>query len=198
MNSKLRKKIIRELAGNLPLDKKIIILFEKVRGIPYGSIGSRNPKNVYEKNKGTCSGKHELLKELYRELGIQVKDFVVKHSFNDLRVEFPNEIKEILDKNEIVDFHNFLKIFIKNKWVIVDATWDKPLRKLGFIVNENWYGKSDMKICVIPREIMEVKNPINFKEEKLEELPKEAQENRKRFLKKLTEWLDRLRQNKKI
>lgn len=198
MDSKLRKKIIKEWTDNLPLDKKIIVLFEKVRDIPYGSIGSRNPKDVYENNKGTCSGKHELLKGLYEELGIKVKDFVVEHSFNDLKVKFPDEIKEILKRNEILDVHNILKIFNNGKWAIVDATWDKPLKKLGFIVNDSWDVKSDMEICVVSRQIKEVENPIKFKEQKLEELPASIKENRKLFLKRLTEWLDNLRQNKEI
>lgn len=69
MKPELRKKIIQEWANDLPLKKNIIKLFEKVRDIPYGDIGSRDPQDVYKKNKGTCSGKHELLKELYKELG---------------------------------------------------------------------------------------------------------------------------------
>lgn len=198
MDTKLRKRIIKEWTGNLPLNKKIIVLFERVRDIPYGSIGSRNPEDVYNKNKGTCSGKHELLKELYKELGIKVRDFVVTHCFNDLKIRFPSEIKEILKRNKIIDFHNFIKIFNKNKWVIIDATWDKPLKKLGFSVNENWNGKSDMKICVIPREIKEVNNPIKFKKQKLKKLPKQIQEDRELFLKKLTKWLDKLRQSNEI
>src|SRR3989338_3898170 len=157
MKPELRKKIIQEWANDLPLKKKIIKLFEKVRDVPYGDIGSRDPTDVYEKNKGTCSGKHELLKELCKELGIKVKNFIAMHKFNDLKVRFPDEIKKILNTTEIIDPHNFLKIFVGNKWIIVDATWDKNLKDLGFIVNENWDGKSDMKIAVIPYETFETK-----------------------------------------
>ncbi len=193
MDSRLREKIINKWANDLALNEKIIKLFEKVRDIPYGDIGSRNPKDVYENNKGTCSGKHELLKELYEELGIKVKGFIAIHKFNDLKIDFPPGIKEILDRTEIIDPHNFLKILVDGKWIIVDATWDKPLKKLGFVVNENWDGKSEMKTCVVPLEIFESKNPIEWKKQRIQELPEQIQKDRKLFLKKLTEFLDKTR-----
>jgi len=193
MKLDLRKKIIREWANDLPLKEKIIKLFEKVRDIPYGDIGSRDPEDVYKKNKGTCSGKHELLKELYTELGIKTKNFIAMHEFNDLSVRFPNEIKEILNRNRLVDPHNFLKIFIDGKWVIVDATWDKLLKEYGFTVNENWDGKKDMKIGVVVKEIIETDNPLEVKEQKIGSLPIEVQKDRKLFLKELNKWLEKLR-----
>ncbi|MBI4451838.1 hypothetical protein HY637_00265 [Candidatus Woesearchaeota archaeon] len=193
MDSKLTKKILKEWTGNSPINKKIVLLFEKVRDIPYGDIGSRNPEEVFKNNKGTCSGKHELLKGLYQELGLSIKDFIVMHKFNDLKVDFPDEIKQILKRTEILDPHNFLKIFINDKWITVDVTWDKSLKKLGFIVNEEWDGKSDMKLCVIPVEIIETDNPIKSKKQMIAKLPDQVQQDRKLFLQKMTEWLNRVR-----
>lgn len=193
MEQELKREIITKWTGNSPTDKKIVILFEKVRDIPYGDIGSRDPQEVCENNKGTCSGKHELLKELYKELGLEVKDFIAMHRFNDLKVKFPEEIKQILKRTEISDPHNFFKIHINNKWITVDVTWDKPLKKLGFIVNENWDGKSDMKLCVAPLEIIETENPIEFKKQRISKFPEQVQRDRKLFLQKMTEWLDKTR-----
>ncbi|MCK4555384.1 MAG: hypothetical protein KAT83_02150 [Candidatus Aenigmarchaeota archaeon] len=188
-----RKKILNKLVGNIPLNDKITKLFEIVRDIPYGDIGSRDPWDVYEKNRGTCSGKHELLKELYKELGIQVKDFIAMHKFNDLKIDFPSDIKEVLNRTKIIDPHNFFKILIDDKWICVDITWDKPLKKLGFVVNENWDGKTDMELCVIPIEILETEDPIGLKKKKICELPEQVQLDRKLFLKKMTEWFDSVR-----
>ena len=193
MESELRRKIINELVGDIPLNEQIIKLFEKVRDIPYGNIESRDPKEVFEKNKGTCSGKHELLKELYQELGIEVKDFIAMHKFNDSKVDFPDNIKEILNRTGIIDPHNFFKIKINDNWITIDITWDKPLKKLGFTVTENWDGKSDMDLCVVPIEIIETENPIELKKQKISELPEQVQKDRKLFLNKLTEWLDTVR-----
>ena len=196
MNSELQK-ILEKWTGDQPLDQKIVTLFEKVRDIPYGSIGSRDPMDVYRKNKGTCSGKHELLKVLYRELGIPVKDFIIMHRFKKLPVKFPNDIQEILDRTDIVDPHNFFKIQRDNKWYTVDITWDKDLKKLGFTVNEKWDGKSDMEIAVAPGgKIYETDDPIVLKKELISKLSERTQKERKLFLKKLTKWLDYLRKMK--
>lgn len=193
MEPGLKSKIIKEWAGELPEGEQIIRLFEKVRDIPYGDIGSRDPTGVYKRNKGTCSGKHELLKELYQELGIEVKDCIAIHKFNDLKVNFPGEIRKILNRTKVIDPHNFLEIFIGSKWVNVDATWDTPLKELGFPVNENWDGKSSMKLCVVPIKITEVENALEAKKRIISELPTGVQEDRKLFLKRLTDWLDKVR-----
>lgn len=168
---------------------KIISIFEYVRDIPYGDIGSRNPDDILEKNMGTCSGKHALLKKLYSEAGIKCKDYIAMHKFIDLPIEYPKNLKEILSKNNIIDPHNFIKINVNNRWVTVDATWDMPLKKLGFPVNINWDGKSDMDICVKAFRTNEVKDPNRYKEEELSKLDKKTQKNRKIFLKELSMWL---------
>jgi hypothetical protein len=48
----------------------------------------------------------------------------------------------------MLDHHLCLKIQIDKKWILVDATWDPPLKKVGFPVNENWNGLSDTKLAV--------------------------------------------------
>jgi len=191
--------IIKKWTANQSIEVKIITLFEKVRDIPYGDIGSRKPLDVYSQNKGTCSGKHELLKALYKTLGISVKDFIIIHNFKKLPVNYPINIQQILEKTTIIDPHNFIKIKINNKWYIVDVTWDKALKKHGFPVNENWDGKSNMKISVTKGgEIYETEKPIVLKEKLLKNMSEEFQKERKIFLEKLTIWLDILRRKNTI
>jgi len=183
--------IIEKWTKNQSFEAKIITLFEKVRDIPYGNIGSRNPIDVYHKNKGTCSGKHALLKALYKEIGVEVKDYIIMHKFNNLPIEFPQNLKNILNKSTIIDPHNFLKIKINNQWFTVDVTWDKSLKKLGFPINENWDGKSNLNILVmLGGEIYETKNPILFKKELLKKQTKQQLKDRKLFIQELTIWLD--------
>ncbi len=189
------KRIIQEWSGDRNLDQKVITLFEKVRDIPYGQIGSSNPQDVYTQNKGTCSGKHTLLKNLYEELDIPTKSFVIRHHFNDLDIDYPPDVKEILKKTRIADFHNFLKIKRKNKWIMVDATWDKPLKKYGFPVTENWDGKSNTEICVaVGESIFETTSPNADKSKYLKTIPKQVRRERKIFLKKLNRWLEKIRE----
>ncbi len=197
MDTAIKKQIIQKWTNKQPLNQKIITLFERVRDIPYGDIGSRNPTDVYKQNKGTCSGKHELLKELYQQLGIQVKSYLVMHHFKKMPVKFPNHIQNILNKRNILDPHNFLKILVSKKWITVDVTWNKPLKKLGFPVNENWDGKTDMQIAVMPKgKIFETNDPISLKKQLISQLSDQVQKDRKLFLSELTEWLDLLRENK--
>lgn len=186
--------IIEKWSRGQSFDQKIVTLFEKVRDIPYGSIGSREFMDVYKQNKGTCSGKHELLKAIYKELGVPTKDFIVMHHFKKLPIIFPDEIQKILSRTDFADPHNFLKILIEDKWLIVDVTWDKSLKKLGFPVNEELDGRSSMKLAVVPEgNAYETDNPIVQKSILVAEFPEQSQKDRKLFLKRCTEWLDKLR-----
>jgi len=193
MKSQILAQIVNEWTPGLTKEKQIVALFEKVRDIPYGTIGSRDPLEVYNCNTGTCSGKHELLKSLYHEIGMETKDYVAMHRFADMDIEYPNNIKAILKRSNIIDPHNFFKINTNGKWLTVDITWDKPLKKYGFPVNENWDGKSDMNICVIPISISQQDDPIAFKKREIAKLSEEVQKDRLIFLDELTKWVGTLR-----
>ncbi|HID42165.1 MAG TPA: hypothetical protein EYP30_00030 [Archaeoglobaceae archaeon] len=89
MRQEITTKILKELTSECENNERTLIrIFERVRDIPYGIINSRNPEDVYRKNKGTCSGKHLLLKELYLTLGMRVKDVICFH----LNEELPRNI----------------------------------------------------------------------------------------------------------
>ena len=185
------KKLVEKWTQNQSFEQKIISLFKKVRDIPYGNIGSRNPLDILEKNCGTCSGKHFLLKELYKTLNIPVKDFIVIHKFNNLQVDFPSEIKEFLQNNEIIDPHNYIQIKPFNKWITVDVTWNLALKQFNFPVNEYWNGKENMPISVaISNEFYETTEPEKLKKELIKKLTPNQQYNRKHFLALTTKWLN--------
>jgi hypothetical protein len=164
-----------------------------VRDIPYGSIGSRNPEDILKSNMGTCSGKHFLLKDIYEYLGFEVKDMIAIHFFNNLPVKLSDELIELLNEGKIPDPHNFLKVKRLDKWIDIDITWDKELTGLGFEVNENWDGKSNMNICVVPEEILEMENSLVFKEKFTAELDKKTQKRRKKYITELSEYLGKYR-----
>lgn len=185
------QQIIGHWAKDQSFNDTIITLFEKVRDIPYGDIGSRDPLEVYKQQKGTCSGKHELLKGLYTTLGLQVKDFIIIHEFNNLPVSFPENIQNILNETTITDPHNFIKIKRNNEWFTIDVTWDIGLKKVAFPVNEDWNGFQNLDISVAKGgEIFETANPMELKRDLITKLPEITQVNRKVFLKKLTNWLE--------
>lgn len=185
--------ILKKWTNGLSGEKALIRIFEKVRDIPYGTIGSRDPEQVYLKRRGTCSGKNFLFYELASGLGFKTKHFVCSHKFRQLKVKFPVQLREMLKEDDFLDYHNFVKVFVNNKWLTVDVTWDLPLKKYGFPVQENWDGKSDTTFGVTPIKIYEVANPETFKEEKIALMPKNEQEIRKVFIQRLSDWVSTLR-----
>jgi hypothetical protein len=193
----------------LPRNQQIIKIFEKVRDIRFGSIGSRDPKDVYEKNKGTCSGKNFLLRELYKANGLRTKDMICMQRWKDLTwfpddvyglVELPDNLREQLVRWEIIDFHNYVKILVNDTWITVDATIDLPLTKLGFYTTEHWDGLSDMPLCFVGSHKVWDCGDKGFerKAELTGSLPQELQDARQRFLVTLTDWLDSMREADKL
>ncbi|MFP3945386.1 MAG: transglutaminase domain-containing protein [Archaeoglobaceae archaeon] len=176
-------------------EQKLVNIFKKVRDIPYGTLGSgsRDPLKVYRNNRGTCSGKHFLLRDLFLSLGMKVKDMVCFHYYSQMprSIDYPPQLMQLLEDNKgVPDYHNYLQVY-NGDWLTVDATFDYPLKDY-FVVNE-WDGKTDTRLSVKPVEMWEVDDAENFKIYLLNKLPPDVQKGRKRFLQKFSEWLEVLR-----
>lgn len=195
--------------SELPLDQKIRRIFEKTRDILFGNIGSRDPVDVYEQNKGTCSGKNFLLKELYKGIGVQTKDMICLQRWKDLiwfpddtygLVDLSDELRHMFEQEEIVDFHNYIKILVNSNWITVDATIDLPLKKIGFYTTEHWDGQTDMPLCFVgSHKVWDCGDSGAERKAALTGLlPEEIQEARHRFLVSLTAWIDTLREKGEI
>ena len=178
--------------GRDPLAARIA-LFEHVRDIPYRYPASRNPVEVLQKGWGSCSGKHYLLGELYRLVGLRVRHMICTHRFNESPIVFPPPMQEMLRRNEIVDLHDYLQIAVDDQWLDVDATWQRGLREYGFPVNEDWDGKSAMLLSVVSEEIaVAERDPERVKEELLSTLTPRQRTLRKQFLEALSSWVQEL------
>jgi hypothetical protein len=173
--------------------KSRIVLFEKVRDISYGYPTSRDPVEVLRQSRGSCSGKHYLLGEMYRILALPARHMICTHRFNESPIAFPDEMQEILRKNEIVDLHDYIQIAIDGTWVDVDAAWEAGLRAFGFPVNEDWDGKTPMSLSVVPEELTIVEgDPEKQKEAMLHKLTPRQRQLRKQFLEALNGWVQEL------
>jgi hypothetical protein len=192
MKTELMNEILKKWINGLSKEKALTKIFLKVRDIPYGTIGSRDPEQVYFKNRGTCSGKHILFYELVTTLGFKVRQFVSLHKFNQSKIKFSPSLQEMLKENDVLDYTHFVKILVGDKWLAVNLTWDLPLKKYGFPVYE-WDGKSDTQLYFVPIETWEVKDSEKFKEEKIALMSKKEQKIRKLFIQKLSEWVSTLR-----
>ena len=170
-----------------------IALFEHVRDIPYYFPSTRDPSEVLESGRGSCSGKHYLLGEMFRLLGLDVRHMICTHRFNESPIVFPGPMQEMLRKNEIIDMHDYLQIAVDGEWVDVDATWPSGLREFGFPVNENWDGKHAMLLSVVPEDLaLAERDPEALKEELLSKLPPRQRALRKQFLAALSSWVQEL------
>lgn len=208
LSNEKRKEILEDWRIiNLPKEEQIIKIYEKVRDIPFGTIGSRDPYDVYKANKGTCSGKNFLVRELYKAIEVKTKDMICLQRWKDLTwfpddeynvVNLPAELNALFEKDEIVDFHNYIKIYNDNKWIQVDVTIDLPLKELGFHVEENWDGKTYMPLCFVgTHKVWDCGDDgPKKKAELIAQLPKCTEDARKNFLKELTKWIDQWRSKK--
>jgi hypothetical protein len=179
--------------GVLPSERKHIAAYEYARDIAYGDIGSRNPFDVLKAHKGTCSGKHALLKKLLEELGYEVQSWFAKHDFGKFPIaQWPTELQDFKDK-DIPDYHDFLKVKVGDDWQTIDAVFDAPLKDLGFPKLE-WDGKASMALPVIASDLFPAEGDMEEHKKKLiAGLPEDAQQRRKQFLSAMTKWLDEQR-----
>ncbi len=86
-----------------------------------------------------------------------------------------------------IGYHLACRAYINGKWILVDATWDIPLSKAGFPVNESWDGISNTLNAVKPLEGIVHRNAKKSDEEK-------SLSNR--FYSILNKWLEELRTSK--
>lgn len=189
--------IIRQIVegwtnGFNPIQARIAV-FEHVRDIPYVYPASRDPVEVLQRRQGTCSGKHYLLAEAFRCLGLQVRHMICTHRFNESPIAFPDQMQAMLRKSEIVDLHDYLQLAVDGEWIDIDATWESGLRDYGFPVNDDWDGRSPMLLSVTGEEnrIAE-RDPEKFKEELLSHLMPRQRMLRKQFLEALSTWVQEI------
>lgn len=193
MSDQLFEETIRDWTKGLTNREARIRVFERVRDLPYVYPSSRDPREVLRQGYGSCSGKHYLLAELYRCLGLRVRHMICTHRFNESPIGFPDPLQDVLRKNEVVDVHDYLQMLIDGRWIDIDATWPRELRDFGFPVNEEWDGVSPMFLSVVPDETVVVEgDPEKQKEELLARLTPRQRQLRKKFLETLSGWVSEL------
>ncbi|MBI3786610.1 MAG: transglutaminase domain-containing protein [Deltaproteobacteria bacterium] len=188
----IRVKYDEWTSGLHPLAARID-LFEHVRDIPYRFPASRDPREVLMNGFGSCSGKHYLLGEMFRLLGLKVRHMICTHRFNEAPIGFPDDMQAMLRKNEIVDLHDYLQIETEEGWIDVDATWQRSLREFGFPVNEDWDGVHTMSLSVVAEDHEVAQDdPERLKDELLSKLTPRQRMLRKEFLTALSNWVAEL------
>jgi hypothetical protein len=169
--------------------------YSLVRDMPYQRASDRQPETLIREWRGTCSGKHYLLKALFAELGCrsQVIACTSVEPITEDKVPLALHDLWLAAGKRFVDVHNYLVLELPEGEMVVDATWPLSARKYGLKVNERFVRGQDQEIAstpirkwVIPRD----EDPQAFKDRLLEEyfIPEELA-FREAFILALGEWM---------
>jgi len=146
--------IFSEWTQGLDTRESMISIFSHIRDIPYSltvpmSDTQTSMEQLLVAGKGSCGPKHYLLAEMFRKLNVSVVYATIAFSWNDPDFHYPPNLRELAVRLPIAH-HLACRVQIGCRWILVDATWDLPLAKAGFPVNDHWDGYSDTKCAVKP------------------------------------------------
>jgi hypothetical protein len=165
--------------------------FVLVRDMPYVRASSRDPHTIIQEWRGTCSGKHYLLKALFAELGYPSRLIACTTVVHIDPKNVRGKLRKLLEesKGRFVDVHNYLVLELPEKDMIVDATWPLATKGMGTVVNERFVFGEDHQIACEPLKTWVVpddRNAQDFKDDILKEsfTPQELA-HREEFIKTL-------------
>ena len=167
--------------------------FALVRDMPYRRASSRRPEAIVEEWQGTCSGKHYLLADIFRELGLETQVVMVTHRFTSENTShFPRELRALVADGPVPDVHTYLRLSTPDGPEIVDATWPSSAAPLGMPVNREFRAGAEMTIACDPIETLPVpdgQDPQEFKEQVIREFCGDSSGARNEFIEGLGRWL---------
>ncbi|MGC9555080.1 MAG: hypothetical protein ACP5EK_07185 [Thermoplasmatota archaeon] len=142
-----------QIKGKTAVQQRIAV-FERVRDIPYRLIPALYSPSVAARgtllaHAGSCTPKHFLLGHWLESMGYQVRYVTFPFHWNAPELQFPPPLRS-LARAYPPEYHLALHLLIEGRWTLVDATWDPPLKALGFNVNQRWDGVSDTANAVHP------------------------------------------------
>ena len=167
--------------------------FTLVRDMPYIRASSRDPETIIREWRGTCSGKHYLLKGLFTELGYSSRLIACTAVTMIDPMMVTGKLRELLRQSNgrFVDVHNYLVLELPGREMVVDATWSLDTKGTGTVVNERFVPGEDQQIACQPVKtwvVPEDRNAQEFKDEILKEsFTPEELAHREEFIKALGE-----------
>ncbi|RPI92839.1 MAG: hypothetical protein EHM40_11725 [Chloroflexi bacterium] len=148
--------------------------FVLVRDMPYIRASSRDPQTIIEEWRGTCSGKHYLLKGLFAELGYSSRVIACTTVTHIDPRKVLGKLRKLLRQSDgrLVDVHNYLVLELPDGEMVVDATWPISTRGMGVVINEQFVLGENQKIAVKPLKswvVPDDRDPQEFKNEILKD-----------------------------
>ena len=131
----------------------LVSIYYKIRDIPYGILPELNSPvdyvRILELKMGSCTPKHLLLARMYQRLGLNVLYVVYPYRWAEFEELYPPELWKLALQMPPAN-HLACKVEINGRFVLVDATIDPPLGRIGLPMNESWDGESDTILPVLP------------------------------------------------
>ena len=157
-----------------------------VSNIPYGAVGVRDSEWPARYNRGSCSSKHALLSEMLMSMGVEV-EFMIGDV--DLHA-FGKSLKvKIHVPTDTLDYHNFLRIKISDRWVDIDASFGVSETHFGLDNNLDWDGVSDCRILFPVTRAWKAGDLLLDKTKYIERLSLKQRRNRDIFFRELSRHL---------
>jgi hypothetical protein len=143
-----------EWTDGLDTRESMISIFSHIRDIPYFLMAPvpnhiTSAEQLLITGRGSCGPKHYLLAEMFRKLNLSVVFATIAFSWDDPDLPYPPRLREIAARLPITH-HLACRVQVGCRWILVDATWDPPLAKAGFPVNDRWDGYSETRCAVKP------------------------------------------------
>jgi hypothetical protein len=127
-------------------------VFQEIRDIPYMLYPElmnswKGALNMLKRNCGSCSPKHFLMARILKKMNIEARLVTFPFLWQAQEIAFPEKLQGFLPELPI-SYHVACRVRIEDKWVDADATFDPPLKKGGFVVND-WDGENNTQISVV-------------------------------------------------
>nr|WP_319539541.1 hypothetical protein [uncultured Methanospirillum sp.] len=173
--------------GLSPVEQRISI-FSHIRDIPYAIVpewlGTDDIiRMMITANRGWCGPKHQLLSWMFKRLGIEIRFTLIPFRWQDQKVGYPESMTRLLPLLPS-STHLCCTALLNGTWQLIDATWDPPLKNVGFPVNDPWEGISETTPAVIRLEPNAVSGSSSGSA---------THKERIKFVESLNDWLDEVR-----
>ncbi len=161
MTGTIEKEFREWVRGKSAIEARVSV-YERIRDIPYAVIPELNNPERYAEiltlKKGSCIPKHFLLCAMFHRLGLDVLYAVYPFRWDEVEIDYPPSLRR-LAKALPPTHHLACKVDIDGNLVLVDATLDPALARLGLPVNKQWDGRSDTQLPMKPSGEEEIYHP---------------------------------------
>ena len=130
-----------------------VSIYQRIRDIPYAVIpelvDAEGYIDILTLWKGSCTPKHFLLCNMYHRLGLLVLYVVYPFRWDDGEFDYPPQLRRLAEELP-TSYHLACRVDIDGELVLVDATLDPALEKVGLTVNKDWDGVSNTLLPMNP------------------------------------------------